>query len=244
MRNFLTFLKKKLEVFKIKPLRITAILQDGRVAGNDPWFPLDSLLAASWFRINHPELIGTPITNFDSIIEPDLPLKKLGQGDGWFWACSFNRSVKLGEYVKYYHKRFDDYLEQYLIEKVKKIDVQRGKYKAGRFPLTVQLFDRFVWYAVGDQQSVQELCNRITHIGKKPSQGFGAVDEWIVEPWPEDWSVFEENGKLSRAVPVGSIEPETKHVIAMYPIRPPYWLFSRQRLCYMPEAKNAHDLVP
>lgn len=233
-----------LEVANIQPLRIIATLADGRVAGNDPWFPLDALLAASWLKINVPELIGTPITDFNNVIEADLPLKKLGDGDDWYWACSFNRGVKLGEYIKYYHKRFDDQLEQYLTPHAKKIDVQRGKFKAGRIPLTVMLFDRLIWYAVGDADAIRTLCSRVTHIGKKPSQGFGVVAEWQVEPWPEDWSIIDSAGNLTRAIPTAQPGTPPSGRIEHCPIRPPYWLVTRRRLCYIPEVTNASDMVP
>ncbi len=218
----------------MQPMKITAVMQDGRVAGTDPWFPLDSILASVWIRRNYPELAYLPIQNTHDIITAELPLEKRGQGDNWYWACSFNQSKKLNEYVTHWHKRFDDDKERYLDfqDKRGKINTQSAKYKAYRMPLVIQVFDRLTWYAVGDIELVRSLCQGVTHIGKKTSQGFGAVDYWSVEPWLEDWSENGPNG-LTRAIPLkGNMQAGN---IQKHTIRPPYWLQDNSRVCIMPE---------
>lgn len=216
----------------MQPLRIQAIMQDGRVAGTEPWFPLDSILAAAWIRRERPGLAYLPMDG-DPIIA-ELPFERRGQGNDWYWACSFNTEASLHEYVMYWHKRFDDQLEQYIDfgGKRGRVDTKSGKYKAYRMPLVVQLFDRLTWYAVGDLEAVQSLCEMVTHIGKKPSQGLGAVDYWTVEPWQEDWSVARD-GRLMRTAPKGDMVGVGR--IGQYGIRPPYWYVDHQRLCMMPE---------
>jgi len=220
----------------MQSLRIQAIMQDGRVAGTDPWFPLDSILASIWIRRNCPELAYLPICG--DLIIADLPFERRGAGYDWYWACSFNTEIPLTEYVMHWHKRFDDHMEQYIDfgSKRGRVDTKSGKYKAYRMPLVVQLFDRLTWYAVGDLDVVRDLCSAVTHLGKKSSQGLGAVDYWSVEPWPEDWSETRE-GRLTRGIPAELALPEGVQTgrLAQYGVRPPYWMREHQRVCYMPE---------
>jgi hypothetical protein len=65
------------------------------------------------------------------------------------------------------------------------------------------------------------------HLGKKWSQGWGAVLQWDVEPWPEDWSVTGPGGRLMRAV----YDPEGT---TQYGIRPSYWHPRNQFPCRLP----------
>jgi CRISPR type IV-associated protein Csf3 len=221
-------------------MKITAVMQDGRIAGTEPWFPLDSILAAEWMRRNHPEAFYNASSHMltNELIIPELPFERRGMGDNWYWACSFNTEPSLGEYVMHWHKRFDDQLEKYIDfgSRRGKVDTKSGKYKAYRMPLVVQLFERLVWYAVGDPAAVQDLCRGVTHIGKKSSQGLGAVDYWEVEPWPEDWSEVA-GGKVTRSIPAEQGMPPgvQKANVRLYGIRPPYWHSDHQRVCLMPE---------
>lgn len=219
----------------MQPMRITAHMQDGRVAGSDPHFPLDSIIGAAWMRKHHPEAYYNASSHMltNDFITPQLPFAKLGTGDLWYWACSFNQGEKQGEYVLHWHKRFDDQLEQYIDfgGKRGRINTTSAKYKAYRMPLVVQLFDKLVWYAVGDIDAVRELCQTITHIGKKSGQGLGAVDYWAVEPWTEDWSVQGPEGKLMRAVPLDHVPPNAAGQVRKYGIRPPYWHVDNQAVC-------------
>ncbi len=195
----------------MQPLKITAHMQDGRVATIDGYLPLDSILAAEWMRRNHPETYYNASSHMlgSNMITPKLPFERRGADDLWYWACSFNTSPPLGEHVMHWHKRFDDQFEKYIDfgGRRGRIDIKSSRYKAYRMPLVVQLFDRLEWYAVGDPGKVLDLCRGVTHVGKKSSQGLGAVDWWEVAPWPEDWSEAV-GGKLSRVTPVLRSGPE------------------------------------
>lgn len=223
----------------MQPLKITAYMQDGRVATTDGYLPLDSILAAEWMRRNHPEAYYNASSHMLSgeMITPELPFERRGVKDLWNWACSFNMAPPLIEYVMYWHKRFDDQLEKYIDfgGRRGRIDIKSSKYKAYRMSLVVQLFDRLEWYAVGDPGKVLDLCRGVTHIGKKSSQGLGAVDWWEVAPWPKDWSEAV-GGKLARAIPVelGLPPGVTSGRVGTYGIRPPYWHTDHQALCHMP----------
>lgn len=223
----------------MQSIRITAKMQDGRVASVDTWLPLDSILAAEWMRRNHPDAYYNPSSHMltNDFIVAKLPFERRGQGDNWYWACSFNTQPPLSEYVMHWHKRFDDHLEKYIDFNSRRgsVNIKSGKYRAYRMPLVVQLFDRLTWYAVGDMALVRDLCSAVTNLGKKTSQGLGMVDYWEVEPWPEDWSEIA-NGKLTRGIPAENGLPEgvQKSGVALYGIRPPYWMREHQKICYMP----------
>ena len=222
----------------MQSLRITAVMQDGRVATVEPWLPLDSILAAEWMRRHYPEAFYNASSHMlkSELITPELPFERRGQGDDWYWACSFNTQAPAYEYVMHWHKRFDDQLEKHIEfgNKRGKIDIKSSKYKAYRMPLVVQLFDRLVWYAVGDLEAVRDLAGTVTHLGKKSSQGLGSVDYWQVDPWPEDWSVFV-GDKLARAVPLLDMPGSFSGRVTQYGIRSPYWHADNQRVCAMPE---------
>lgn len=219
----------------MQPLRVVAHMQDGRVATMDGHLPLDGLLAAEWMRRHYPEAYYNPSSHMltNELIAPDLPLERRGQGDDWYWAASFNQSAPLSEYVLYWHKRFDDHLEQRIdfAGRRGRIDVKSGKYKAYRMPLVVQLFDQLEWHAYGDRDSVYDLLSGLTHIGKKTSQGLGLVDYWTVEPWREDLSEVA-NGRVTRALP--ELPEGVRGVKQRYGIRSPYWHREHQRVCYVP----------
>lgn len=219
----------------MQPLKIRAFLLDGRIAGTEAFFPLDSILAAEWIRRNHPDRFYEPPPPGvkEGWIEADLPLERRGTGDRWYYACSFNQAEPLREYVTYWHRRFDDHLERYIDFKERrgKVDEKSGKYKAYRMPLNVLILPCLEWYAVGDIEAVRNLCQGISAIGKKPAQGYGIIDRWEIEPWPEDWSEVRD-GRLTRAVfdlPAG-----VKGRRRIYGVRPPYWARENQVEVWVP----------
>jgi hypothetical protein len=79
------------------------------------------------------------------------------------------------------------------------------------------------------------LAAGIAALGKKPAQGFGMVDRWEVEPWPEDWSEVGPEGRLMRAVyelPDGVLLGSA--IPRIYGVRPPYWQKDNQERVWMP----------
>ena len=197
----------------MKPLKITAHMQTGKIATTDLYLPLDSIMASIWMHKNRPDLAYAPIIDYENMVDAELPLEKRGEGDDWYWACSFACGEPKKEEILHWHKRFDfDLGTQYVdFEKRRgRVDVKSGHYKNYRMPLVTYLIPKLEWYAIGDLKQVEALVNEITHIGKKRSQGFGRVQRWTVEEWPEDLSFL-------RAIPDPNGDMEMG-------IRPPYWL--------------------
>lgn len=215
----------------MQPLRIRAYLLDGRVAGAERWFPLDSILASAWMHRHHPGLCYQPIQG--ALIEADLPFERRGNGDSWYWACSFNTAVPLTEYITYWHRRFDNAYEKHIDFKGRrgKVGESSGQYKSYRQPLNVLLLPYLEWYAVGEIKAVRELCNEIVSIGKKPSQGYGMVERWEITPWSEDFSEVM-GGKLARAM--YELPTDTQGTKRRYGMRPPYWSRENQQVVWLP----------
>lgn len=117
------------------------------------------------------------------------------------------------EFRNYWHKRFDAQEAEECVDfqgRRGKVNVGAAKYKNYRMPLTIFLVPALTWYAVGDMAEVKDLISRVTSIGKKRSQGYGKVRNWMVQETEEDLSHL-------RAIP----NPEGD---VIYGVRPPYWL--------------------
>jgi len=227
----------------MRPLKITAILENPKVVSTDGYLPLDSMLAWAWIRKHYPDRIGTDSAKVDLIV-PELPLQRVIQHGGWFWVCSFAYFKKLDERIEYWHKRFDaDLACKYMGKKKGAVNVKSGRYKAYRMPIVVNITDKLEWFCVGDEAEVRKLLLGITGIGKKCSQGYGLVRDWRVEQIKEDYSIVGPEGQLMRSVyelPVvkrgiyALPEKVKAYRKAHYGLRPPYWLPANQAVVYMP----------
>lgn len=217
----------------MRPLKVTALLLDGRVASVDGRLSLDSILAYSWMLENYPEQVYLNVAATDKRIDPDLSgaLEKRGEGDNWFWACSLGQFRQTRESIEYLHKRINPMAaERYVDFKGRrgKVITAGGPYKSWRKPIVVKLIPAVAWYCVGDADEIRGLLSHITHIGSRRGAGYGLVREWRVEPWAEDWSVYGPEGRLMRAIP----DPGGTETHA---IRPPYWSPRNWRTCRVPE---------
>jgi len=215
-------------------LRIRAYLQDGRVAGTDPWFPLDGILQYAFVRKHDHKILYTSAVGLQpETLSFDLPLvKRNAESDDWYWACSFNTTRPVYEYAVHWHKCFDDHLVRFIDFQGKRAKISRasGRYRAYRMPLYLLLFDFLEWFAVGLREEVEDLCKYITHIGKKTSQGFGAIDHWEITEIPEDWSETKGESLTRPVVYTGQVIPNGCH-LSWLGIRPPYWCTQNWRLC-------------
>ncbi len=209
-----------------EPLRVRAYLQTGVISNR--YLPLDGALLAVAMRERYGvQFVTSPKALFHKLV--DLPLEKRGEGDRWYYACSFAQwSSDLVESSNFFVKRFDLALSD-LIDfggKVKKINTAGGRYKNYHIKVYYNVALWVEWYLVGNEREIRRLLRFVTHLGKKTVQGWGAVKEWEVERIDDDWSVWKE-GKLVRAIPSDTGD-------YLYGIRPPYWLSQHQFMCQMP----------
>lgn len=208
-------------------LKITAHLQSGIIAPEG--MPLDGVLMFQKIRERDGfQFVTTTEDIFPETDNPiELPFAKHNDGrSDWFWACSFavwpNNTV---HGTDYWNKRFDLNLAG-LIDwkgKVQKIDTSQGKFKPYHMPVFYRMAPTIHWYAVGNKPEIERLLYFCTHLGKKTSQGWGAVRQWNIESYSFDWSISD-GVKLLRPIPkVGTGR--------FNGIRPPYRLEKNQFEC-------------
>lgn len=227
--------------YKFQPLRIRAYLQSG-VVSSETQLPLDSIVFAQYVR----DAVGERYYTLpNEIAVPDnlginLPFRKnITSSKHWFYACSFAQWPEhIAEGMEAYTKKFDMNRSD-LIDFGKKkanVDISRGKHKAYHNKLYYRHALYVEWYALGDKQAIEDVLRFCTHIGKKTSQGWGAVLRWEVIEWKEDWSVRGpitkgNKRRLMRAVPAINSRQ-------IFGIRPSYWSPKNQCHCLVPDGKG------
>jgi len=210
-----------------EPLRITAHLRSAIVT--DGYLPIDAILYYEAMRRTYGgEVISS--RGGETYVEPvRLPIERIElAGRHWMYAASFAQWYHSADGSDHWNKRFDAGLSE-LVDfdgRRGKVIVEQGRYKAYHMPVFYRTALAASWYVVGDREALSELVGEITHVGKKSSQGFGRLNCWQVDPWPQDWSLYGEQGQLMRAIPqAGGV---------LYGIRPGYWQRSHQVPCKLP----------
>jgi len=109
-----------------------------------------------------------------------------------------------------------------------KIATTGGEHRSYRLPLRTRVVDSVVWFAKGDKRELKRELRRVHGLGKKISQGWGRVKEWIVEEtdtaawwyWSCGYGTV-----LMRELPSGDHLP--KDLVGFRPwyggCCPPYW---------------------
>lgn len=212
-----------------QPLRITATLRTGVMSDN--YLPLDAILYYQVFRRAYgPQDVTLPGSKIATAQKPpSMPLDKATVNGWWMWTCSFAQWGPHSDGQSFWVKRFDQGMSGLIDFQGKrgKIDNGSGKYKGYNMPTFYRHALYVRWYATGNADDIRDLLADVTHIGKKTAQGFGRVNAWIVEPWSEQWWLYDGRGKLMRAIPDASG--------VLYGVRPSYWLPRHQTSCRLPD---------
>lgn len=220
---------------KCTPLKITAVLADGRINSADGIIMLDAILYHAWFIKYAPQVLEG-IYDESKIGYIGLPLKQL---EGNRYAASKGIYEEVSNHIEYYNRRPDFFSG----DKINYLDMDKGKisdsvglYRAYRNPNLIRIVkdSRIVFYAVGHKEEVQELLNLMIAVGKKPSMGYGFVKKWIVEDFDEDYTIEHPQYGLMRPIEVEKSDKKYDCPIMNYGIRPPYWKPQNMRLCYVP----------
>lgn len=214
-----------------EPLRIRAYIQTPVIS--DQFLPLDSILYYHAVR----ERFGAQdcARSGESAIRDDagirLSFARENEGNqGWFYHCSFAQwSPDMSEDQSAYCKRFDLKLSHLIDFKGKtgKISLSGGRYKNYYIKIYYRTATWVEWCALGDRAEIERLLPFVTHLGKKSTQGWGAVLRWEIEPVAADYSIHGSDGRLMRAVP-------SEAGTFIYGIRPCYWEPIHQLPCEMP----------
>lgn len=227
-------------------LRVSAHLLSPLAGGGAP--KLDSLLECAVSRLQGKpsDKDGWKIhegTDWSTLAEVPIPLlrRDLGRVDPetgrpqWRVAlCSDPILIDAtSDGVDYINRRLDP-ANALAIDPAerKTISTSGGVYKSYRLPLRRRIVNRVDWFAAGDRKGVLKALKRITHIGVKPSVGYGEVDRWEAIAVDSDYSWFapdlEAGGlMLMRTLPLGpwlpaGLSPSSYNKDFMAPC-PPYW---------------------
>lgn len=213
----------------MKQLRIRAYLSTPVIS--DKHLPLDGVLYYHHVRKNlGEEILSKPNeSSVDEAKVPLLPILKGGRKDEtWFYHCSFAQWPKNTVENSSFKVKQGDWLRHtdFLNDKSKKIDNQRGKHKAYHIKMYYRFASYVEWYCVGFADQIMELLQFCTALGKNTGDGWGAVLRWEVVEWPEDWSIRNGSGELMRSVPCDKGIP--------YGVRPSYWNPKHVFRCIVP----------
>lgn len=215
-------------------LRITVSLRTNIIC--DRWLPLDGILLYQKCRdVYGPEQATLP--GGAEIEYPTLPLERRGNGNAWYYACSWAQPQPwwVAEGQDYWNKRFDVQYSGMVDFGTRRgrVITEKGHYKAYHMPVFYYVADTIEWYCVGNRDEIEYLLSTCTHIGKKTAQGWGRVSRWCVEPWYEDWSE-RRDGMLTRGLPITAQNDFPVNAV-LYGIRPPYYRREHQILLEMPD---------
>jgi hypothetical protein len=217
-----------------EPLKVTCKLLDGRVNSADGLFFLDSILYHAWFLKYAPGVITGELKEAEAG-HFGLPFRQL-PNNRYAASCGFYHDG--GTHIEYWDKRPDwDAKAQYL-DAHGKIGTSSGTMRAYRMPQVIHTISDIEFYGYGTIDKIKDLLSYIPAVGKKPAAGWGAVKEWAVEPWPEDWSTWGKYG-LMRPIP---LDEDIGHDLSEYvkrdcAIRPPAWKACNQVPCYIPKVE-------
>lgn len=151
----------------------------------------------------------------DAVGKLPIPIKRVWVDDLPIPCCS---SPILGtvesDHAAHYTTAFPIDKAEHLHESERtKIMQTGGRFKSFMLPLRVRLVDQIVWYAVlrTAPTGLRQLLQKAISVGKKGSQGYGAVQGWSVETCKEDWSWYAESPDgpvLMRPLPAAMDHPQ------------------------------------
>lgn len=211
-------------------MRITAVLGTPYVPTDGPAVHLDGALA---FAAEN-DIDAAPLGRTAWVVP--LPLRCLWVSEEGLplWACSDllpSDPVATGQ--AYWHKRYPSHRSEFSAKP--NANTKAGRWKDYRVPLTTIATERLEAYAIGDPAEVQRLLDTyVSHVGKKPSQGYGRVLRWLVEPA----EVTEADVLRWRTTPAaywqGKPLPEGMVIGPRRSWTPPYWYRPWQAVCVVP----------
>jgi len=158
----------------------------------------------------------------------------------WYWATSSAQIDVKARDTQHWNKRFDtepalsDHID--FNGKVQRVLIEQGRYKSYRMPLPMLVCDRVIWYAYGDMEAIANLLCGVAGLGKKRSQGVGAVLRMTIEPIEEDYSEWKD-GELMRPIP-GSLFAGTPLDVQYIAYRAPQWHPINQSMCVVKGRRN------
>ena len=236
-----------------EPLKIAADMAAPIVMFPHDALPLDGMLEWAAFKSRAPViqryLLGSeangrqPLPSINQqAFNFKIPVKRVGhkEDSDWYWAASWAQFPEGYETDKsHWNRRFDggqpglgEYLD--FQGRSEKISVSSGRYKGYHHPLSLVVTPRVEWYCLGDAEGIAKLLTKITHLGKKRSQGWGEVLRWSIYKSDRDRSQWSDAGRPMRALP----HRQGDYRRGFHGIRPPYWHHQVKRDLILPDPRN------
>jgi hypothetical protein len=134
---------------------------------------------------------------------------------------------------EYWHKRYPS--DRAELANKRAANTSAGRWKEARVPLGLVTTSKLHGLCIGVESEVHRLIQTVTHVGKKPSTGYGRVAKWDVTPVGglEIRQVL-----CGHPVPVDS--PIAEEITGKYRPStgwtPPYWYAPWHCSCITPEA--------
>lgn len=184
----------------MEPLHITLELRVGSSMAGYDLLNLDNLLArcvvdeaTAWE--------GLPNADTDAYLLP-VPLHCLWRDPRGLPLWAATPFVPFGTVVRdasYWHKRQQSGEWTGTKRGTFTITATKGRYMERRVPLPTTVASAWEATCIGNLEEIGRLLEPLTHVGKRRSNGFGAVRRWVIRE-VEVFSLVED-GKLSRPLP-------------------------------------------
>ncbi|MFI3211579.1 MAG: hypothetical protein R3Y64_11100, partial [Peptostreptococcaceae bacterium] len=138
-------------------------------------------------------------------------------------------------YTKKFHTKNTDIIA--FKDNVKeRIEIGAGKFKNYQKPLFCSLYEdnNLIFYCRGNVEALKRVLDKLNFIGKKSSQGFGAIKTYSIEEIDNDYSIYK-GDMLHRTIELSSAKNKGfKNVrIGNSPLIPPYRR-KEKSTCLMP----------
>ncbi|GEM_PF-2714381 len=101
---------------------------------------------------------------------------------------------------EYWHKRYPTAEAEWSSKR--NANMRSGRWKEYRIPMPTVRVPELRAVVVGIHTEIERLLDVVTHIGKKPSQGFGRVVRWLVEPIDEPVEEIVGAAVMERTTPI------------------------------------------
>lgn len=185
----------------------------------------------------------TPSTPPAKLETTGVPLERRERGGVWYWACSWAdvEAASLKEAETAWIRSYPNHdAITYLDGKRLLVKSWQGPDKLYNTPVYVQVVDELVWYAAGDRAEIARLLETYyPAIGKKAAYGQGQLEfypdgsRWQIDPWPQDWSERDGDGRLTRGLPA-ILDTAFPLDMVRAPVRPPYYCLANFAFLEMP----------
>lgn len=218
-------------------LKITAKLANSFLAV-DPWSPsIDSILAYYQLmeKLGQEEFTLQASRSDTLTTVDDLPIEKEIYSDLWWWKCSSPQYKKRGEFLTYFHRRFDILAaETYMKPQKGRVQTKAGPFKNFRAPFRTIVTSEVIWYVIGDQKEIERLLSRCRNIGAKIGSGMGRVLKWTVE---NEKQISTDIARFERPLPIefGKEYGFSDRPVFDWGFRPAFRIPENKILCYMPQ---------